>query len=49
VPEHELGTRLSAALPTYWELRVVGETTSGPFDEALLVPVYERPAAEPAK
>jgi hypothetical protein len=43
-PAHEVGTTLSAALPTYWELRVVGETTSGPFDEVLLVPVYARPA-----
>jgi len=48
VPAGAGGTSLSAPLPSYWELLVVGETTKGWFDETFLVPVYERPAAAPA-
>lgn len=48
VPADAGGTSLSAPLPSYWELLVVGETTKGWFDETFLVPVYERPAASSA-
>jgi hypothetical protein len=47
VPVHAPGTSLSARLPSYWELRVVGDTTAGPFDERFLLPIYERTAVAP--
>jgi hypothetical protein len=44
VPAHAGGTSLSATDPRYWELRVVGETAAGDFDESFLVPIYDRPS-----
>lgn len=43
VPEGALGTRLTDDLPQYWVLEVRGGTTSGPYVERFLVPIYERP------
>lgn len=39
------GTDLSAPFPTYWQLRVRGSTTGGPYEETFLLPVYAADAA----
>jgi hypothetical protein len=48
VPESAPGTRISDRFPRYWVLDVRGATTSGPYFERFLVPIYARPANEPA-
>jgi xanthosine utilization system XapX-like protein len=48
VPPEGLGTRLDGPDVTYWEIRVVGTTDSGPVYERFLVPIYEKPAAAQA-
>ena len=45
VPESAPGTRISDRFPRYWVLEVRGATTSGPYFERFLVPIYDRPPA----
>ena len=50
LPADARGTRLSRAKPEYWILDVLGATSSGPYAESFLVPIYARPeppATEP--
>jgi hypothetical protein len=45
VPEAAPGTRIADRFPRYWVLDVRGDTSSGPYAETFLIPIYERPAA----
>jgi hypothetical protein len=47
VPARAPGTCLSDALPQYWSLDVVANTSAGPYCESFLVPIYDRPSALP--
>jgi hypothetical protein len=48
VPESAPGTRISDRFPRYWRLEVRGATTSGPYTDTFLVPIYARPSAPAA-
>jgi len=45
LPEDVSGTALSTPPRAYWALDVVANTTSGPYVESFLIPVYEKPSA----
>jgi hypothetical protein len=45
VPAGASGTRLSGGAPRYWVLDVLAATTSGPYAETFLIPIYARPCA----
>jgi hypothetical protein len=47
LPDDAPPTRLSARPPSYWVLDILANTTSGPFCESFLVPVYHRPREGP--
>jgi hypothetical protein len=44
LPHDAGGTRLSDRFPRWWSLEVSGRTTSGPYTETFLIPIYERSA-----
>ena len=45
VPEGARGTELSGASPYYWVLDVLAATSSGPYAETFLIPIYDRPTS----
>ena len=49
VPEGARGTRLSDESPYYWVLDVLAATSSGPYAETFLIPIYDRPASPTAE
>ncbi len=45
LPPDGRGTHLSGGTPEYWVLDVMAATSSGPYAETFLIPIYERPPA----